>query len=317
MFKGRDPASTRTIRFPWKPDDPCPCGSEFAAQRCCLQTDGCFYRRPRLPVAPSPVTGFENPHCYMRHTRDCSRRLSGEHFVSASVLKVLGPEAVGAKGMPWQRPNEAKAIPISRLRANILCQRHNTAMSSLDSCAAEFFRALRTVYDNVANTKSLSRRALWYLISGEELEMWFAKTALGLFHSNTMPLDRGAKRAQPTIRPSLHAIFRGRILPEPCGLYLQTPSDTQLGKRNELTFRSVVSDNGAFVVGLEMVFMGATFSFLFDTGARFRGLEEGLSRRPDCLRFRNAQRSHTIVLTWPKMQPRNMRMLVYTKTPLT
>ena len=36
------------------------------------------------------ATGYSNPKCYARILGNCSEKLTGEHFISRSVLKILG-----------------------------------------------------------------------------------------------------------------------------------------------------------------------------------------------------------------------------------
>jgi nitroreductase len=91
-------------------------------------------------------------------------------------------------GVPWLK-GTSKAVPINALAANILCTRHNSAMSPLDTMAGKFFAALRRVYDDLGNPKTLSRKSQWFLFSGEELELWLVKTAFDLYYSGNVGKD--------------------------------------------------------------------------------------------------------------------------------
>jgi hypothetical protein len=63
-------------------------------------------------------------------------------------------------------------------------------MSPLDTAAVEFFGALKSIYGDLGNYKTLSRKHQCWLLSGEELELWLLKTAFGLFHSGNVSKDR-------------------------------------------------------------------------------------------------------------------------------
>jgi hypothetical protein len=85
-------------------------------------------------------------------------------------------------GVPWLASEEAQAFPISSLTGKILCKRHNEALSPLDAMAGRFFSAVKLMHDDIFDKKTLSKRCRWFLFSGEELEHWLLKTAIGLFY---------------------------------------------------------------------------------------------------------------------------------------
>jgi hypothetical protein len=78
----------------------------------------------------------------MTWTHDCSQTISGEHFISETVLSILNPRALRISGAAFIPKGETKDLPLTALRANVLCTRHNSAWSPLDTMAGEFFRAL-------------------------------------------------------------------------------------------------------------------------------------------------------------------------------
>src|SRR4051794_18942272 len=97
--------------LPIAASDPCPCGSDRAALSCCLRASGMVSKSPIIFAQPQPPNGYANLRCYFSFTRDCSHSLSGEHYVSESVLKILGGSAFGNKsmraaGLAWQNSDE-------------------------------------------------------------------------------------------------------------------------------------------------------------------------------------------------------------------
>src|ERR1051326_2721329 len=160
----------------------CPCGSGLQAVECCIQFDGTVRKRTPHLAPPAPKTNYSQNGCYLAHTNDCSEGLSGEHYVSQAVLAQLSDTAVAVKGAFWLPPDEEKITGINSLTAKILCARHNGALSGLDTEAALFLRRLREIRIQLGR-KSLSRKPILSIISGETLELWVLKLACGLFYS--------------------------------------------------------------------------------------------------------------------------------------
>jgi hypothetical protein len=119
--------SHEDVKIPWDPCGPCPCESGKAFNACCLQGDS--VPRVRVPtlVPKGPLSGYAHPKCYLRHTNDCDRKLSKEHYISEAVLKVT--KTFGLNGLPWQDPNgEVINYGTRSLTSHILCERHNKAV---------------------------------------------------------------------------------------------------------------------------------------------------------------------------------------------
>jgi hypothetical protein len=101
--------------------------------------------------------------------------MSREHIVSQSVLSLLGERYIAVNGAPWLSDSETIHLPISALAANILCERHNAGMSTLDLFGGKFFDAIKWIYADLEDTKTLSRKRRWWLFSGDELELVFVE----------------------------------------------------------------------------------------------------------------------------------------------
>lgn len=148
-------------------------------QRICFQTDGVpRVLLPRL-VPKAPPTGYTNPRCYLKHTNNCSERISREHFISRSVLEIT--KTFGLQGLPWQDPSEEVInYGIENLASRILCERHNSALSPLDTMAARTYKIIMQIRDELAKPTQYSR-GRWFIASGEALELWTIKTLWPLF----------------------------------------------------------------------------------------------------------------------------------------
>jgi hypothetical protein len=303
MPRRNNPATTGTVHLPWGLADQCPCGSGSRYVYCCRQLDGSPYKKIVDYKPPGGATGHSHPGCYMNWTNNCSPKISGEHFISETVLEILNPKSLRIGGLAWIPVGETRDLPLQALKANVLCERHNSAWSQLDQMAGQFFRALREVYDDLMRP-SLSRKPIWHLFSGEELELWLLKSILGLFHADVLT-KAGSKIAdvQTIMNSAIEAAYANSGLMEPCGLYIFKAGTTaaELGK---LEFTSLSDEHDERVVGCRLAMMGLVATLITDPHMRNRQLfEERESYRPDYLLYHNHRRHHSIVLTWPIRRP--------------
>jgi hypothetical protein len=140
--------------------------------------------QPRLPR-----TDYSQAGCYLSHTNDCSRGITGEHYVSRTALEELSEPVVAIDGVHWLAPGEQRVIGINSLTAKILCGRHNSALSPLDDEGGQFLRTIKSIHASLGK-KSLSRKTLVSIVSGEALEIWILKIACGLFYSKIASQNR-------------------------------------------------------------------------------------------------------------------------------
>jgi len=281
-----------------KPDEQCPCGGGKRYADCCLRFDGRPYKTPAARTPALPATSYSHPQCYMRSTQDCGRQISREHFVSASVLSHLGGANVRLSGVPWLAADETKDLPISALASNILCKRHNEAFAPLDTMAGKFFGVLNSIHQDVLTGRRLSRRGDWYLFSGEELELWLLKTAIGLFNSGTAAKDREKLASRQSINEACYHVLQNGALRPPCGLYVEP---IQLSNQtNQIQFQPASDKMKQRMVGLKVSYLSFAMSILFDQNATY-GPDAANPKgyRPTYLMLRNAKRTHSVLLTWP------------------
>ena len=209
------------IKLPWRPESPCPCESGKAFKACCLHTDG--VPRVLLPslVPKNPLTGYTNPRCYLKHTKDCSEQISREHFISRSVLEIT--KTFGLQGLPWQDPSEEVLnYGIENLASRILWERHNSALSPLDAMAARTYKIIMQIRDELAKPTQYSR-GRWFIASGEALELWTIKILCGLFFSKiAATTDRQRLIEDHFLNvETFDRAIRGHPLPEHCGMWFR------------------------------------------------------------------------------------------------
>lgn len=119
--------------------------------------------------------------CYLKGHGDCSDQLSREHYVSASVLKLIAPGGpIATAGHSWQRPDTWQAIGINSLQSRILCTTHNSGLSNIDEEAKNFVESV------FASTKSLDGLSDEVNFDGEKIERWLLKAVMSLVASGGM-----------------------------------------------------------------------------------------------------------------------------------
>jgi len=252
--------------------DLCPCGSGRVLKECCLTK-----RNETTP--PGTKTGYSNSRCYARALSDCDRKLSREHYISESILS-LRDKSIGITGFPWLDSGEQRSISKASLTAKVLCSRHNSVLSGLDSIALLLFTYLMGL--NIEENQEV------LLINGEEIERWMLKALCGVVASGNVVHD--SKRILGWEPPYhwLEILFGTGRIPPDCGLYYI------IGKyhlpANQFAMINTISNKtSGNIVG--MTFVLEAFPFLFameppperdkptPSGAELRYHPEGLQIR--------------------------------------
>jgi hypothetical protein len=214
---------------------PCPCGSGKAVRLCCLQPDGKTLRiRPPALTPSGSVTGYANPMCYLSMTNNCSTAMSGEHYISKSLLTEIG-NTVSLGGVLWLVPDTQKVVGINSMTANILCTRHNSSLSPLDAHAGMFMRILKLINDDFDHASPATPHAMNYLVSGEIIEYWMIKVLLGIYFSKNAgdPDGPAIYKYLLDMNRVLDALYK-QSWGKRCGLYVACPPGTEI--KNTLSF---------------------------------------------------------------------------------
>src|SRR5438105_4635401 len=125
--------------------------------------------------------------CFLAGHGTCGGKISGEHYISETVLQAIGSNgSVHIGGMPWQPDQTLHRLGIRSLVSNILCEVHNAGLSALDAAAGEFFRAVDAA-DKHPTTLPKNTA-----VDGLLIERWFLKVLCGLaaglrFNNGSVP----------------------------------------------------------------------------------------------------------------------------------
>lgn len=248
-------------------------------------------------IPPGPETGFQNQKCYLRITKNCSEKISGEHLVSASILSQL-PGGIKMSGFPGQEKGAFKRVGINSLTSNVLCTRHNSALAPLDTAAGHFFAKMSNAM-KYADTNSMVRKTKYYLVNGDALERWALKTMLGLFYSKVASANGTSIFKSHTLNdPHATALLGNEMLPSPLGLYITLGQTNHIGM--QIALAPLLHLETQTLCGVTIQFPGMTFGFIFDASKSNNDFFVGTSvYRPGLLEIEGGKRSSRLFMTWP------------------
>jgi hypothetical protein len=262
--------------------DLCPCGSGLPMSKCCLTL-----RTNTTP--PPPVTEHSNPRCYAKTLSDCDSKISREHYVSEGILS-LKNGALTVLGFPWQPNGNLKKVSAQALTAKVLCKRHNTALSGLDSVAIKFFKFL--IGDN-HNQNVL-------LINGNEIERWMLKMLCGLAASGNIAFNSQRSHSWTPPNQWLQILFGNANIPSNCGLYYV--SGNYRFRNNKMELVPVQNNNSSELVSIALTIDGFPFLFSMEPPPPLARPVSGnaeLNHRPECIGIEDGTSYREVHLGWP------------------
>jgi hypothetical protein len=154
----------------------CGCGSGRAFGECCLR-DNRIIKTPHSINPPPPQTGKSIRKCFLHRLQDCDGGISGDHILSRAVLAELLNTKVNLHST---RISGEFRLDSDTLKTNSLCRRHNSAFSRVDSEAARFVRAFRSIHNNLSSGLYDTENRV-FLFSGIDIERWLIKTIINIF----------------------------------------------------------------------------------------------------------------------------------------
>lgn len=241
------------------------------------------------------MTGFQHPRCYLRSTKNCAKKISGEHWMSESVLREMG-DLVMVSGVPWLALGETKAFSLKALSSNILCERHNSLLSTLDSEPAAFFRTLRTI-DGAFVSKGSSPVFRTYPHDGRILERWMVKVLAGIIFSGI------AHEAGERIKDAYN-IDESLLIAALCdgrwqigaGLHLAVANGAEFHSKDAVSIALLTAQASKRIVGVSLTIRGQQFDAPFDLSGGLPPSDR--IHRPTHLVFGDGLRTHTVPLQW-------------------
>jgi hypothetical protein len=210
--------------------DRCPCDSGLLIKSCCRRRDGTLRPRQAKTRPRTPATDYANARCYAATLDDCSTKITGEHTLSHSVLRELSPTGIiEVNGLPGRPHEEFVSVPVKGLVSNVLCDRHNSALSELDRVGHRFYKSLKTINAELRD-KTRKPRSRPYLFNGHDVERYILKALCGDGFAGKMTARRGRIRDWRPSAQWVRILYGLEPFPAGWGLYLATT----LGKKFEL-----------------------------------------------------------------------------------
>ena len=295
-------------KVPWNNFDPCPCNSGEIFGKCCAQSN----KLPLIKLASLSPQGQETNHshqkCYLNFTKNCCSKISGEHYISKSVLKLFNE--MNVSGMPWQAPGVKEQYHQNNLTSKILCERHNNALSPLDAAAGHFFRELFEARHHVTK-RSLSNRSKDFLVCGDAIELWSLKTLLGFLHAKIARTSGKVMVGKFHLdEQTINEVLFGPGFAQPLGLYIEI-QEGDLVER-ELGFTPLHVSGTQDLSGLVVKACGLSFTFIYE---RYRLNTEYFQTqlpyyRPGILDLNGKKRSSRIFITWKSQTNKGRRVAI-------
>lgn len=223
----------------FNPYDLCPCDSGKKAKFCCW-TGKIWDKKPTPLKPPGNISNYSHEKCYAGTTANCSTKISGEHFISNSILKELELNGkVKIIGLPWQDKEKFNLLSRNKLVSNILCTTHNELLSSFDSSIGRLSKTLLR-FDEDFNLDNAKEDLA--VFSGEDLEKWMLKTVCAFIASNQIAY-KGSKVSCELKDIYVDILYNDKPFPDQWGMYFKIPDDRKIQKFHSISFKALTANN--------------------------------------------------------------------------
>lgn len=220
--------------------------------------------------------------CFLYGYGPCRGQLTGEHYISASVLRATGATStVKIGGLAWQRADLIQSIGINSLVSNILCDGHNSGLSNLDAIAGNLFRTLDFMDKNRESVQPLTQ------FDGISIETWLLKVLFGISAS-------GGFHAKPP-PDTWKELLTGAQWPDLWGLYVFQPPTSEAFS-GDLLIETKTNPMTNEILGASFRVAGVTFNLLL--GKPDYPQAFGM-HRPRGLIFHHGREERRIEFLWP------------------
>lgn len=121
---------------------------------------------------------YRHPKCYANTRGGCSTKISGEHFISHSLIKLYGFDDPTLMIKHDTGYGVRKFVKPSKFVANILCEDHNNALHVADDAALAFAKFMRNIALRYRNGAGEWGEHEEITISGDHFQSWLLKLIL-------------------------------------------------------------------------------------------------------------------------------------------
>ena len=257
--------------------------------------------RPRQArtFTTAAASGYANERCYAAPLNDCSKKITGEHTLSHSVLRELSPTGIiEVNGLPRKPHEEFISVPISGFTCNVLCDRHNAALSPLDSVGHRFFKSLRTINAELRD-KTKKPKSRPYLFNGHDIERYILKILCGDGFANKMNSAHGPIRGWHPSTQWVRILYGLEPFSTGWGLYLSADMGEPFNlDENVLGICPVTNEQGE-VCGARFKILGLEFELLMVIPNPVQQRYSNNCRyRPNEVSFNDGRATQSILFGW-------------------
>lgn len=233
-----------------------------------------------------PRTGYSHSKCYARELGDCSETITREHYISENILKLLNVTEVA--GAAWHAdPDELVPASPRWLASKMLCDRHNSALSPLDSEAGRFIDTLLR-FDHALRDSAPPVTTEDVTCNGADIERWMLKVLVGMAYGGAFKTAEIRHDA-----PVVPTLFGERNWPAGWGLSVVPSSSPIWGHQGFEVVTHVHEDR---IWGARFAIGGVLLDFSLGRP------DPPAQRRPAGLALDRSDQSpaKTITLSWPE-----------------
>jgi hypothetical protein len=174
-------------------------------------------------VTTSTDPNYRHPKCYANFHGGCSTKISGEHYISGSIIKLYTFDDPAVKVKHNHGYGIQHDVSPHRFVVNALCVNHNTALSVTDDTALEFAILVRGIALSFPGGAGDWGGPEQITISGDDLERWALKLLMNHAAGKAFSANRG--QVNSPIPPHAVDFLLGRT-PWPFGMGLCVAGDT-------------------------------------------------------------------------------------------
>jgi hypothetical protein len=126
-------------------------------------------------MTDAPDANYRHRRCYANIHGGCSTKISGEHYISHSLIKLYTfddpkVELKHNNGFGIRRP-----VKPNDFVTKVLCVNHNTGLSDTDAAALQFATFVRSIALGFGNGAGEWGEQDQITVSGDDLERWILK----------------------------------------------------------------------------------------------------------------------------------------------
>lgn len=249
--------------------------------------------------------GYAHPKCYLSHTNGCDTKITGEHCISHNLLNKIESvnKTVDVIGLSWLPKDQMTSVGKKALVSNVLCYKHNSELSPLDSAIGTLVEAISRID---AAFLEPDPAALHFKIDGDLVERWIIKTALCLVYSGQIKLKTDAPYVVKPECGSLLCVPHARW-PDGWGLYVARPAGKIYHSSSfEIMPKHDPATGELAALGLKL--NGIEMNFLMGRPDHRGSFGE---QRPAALVFRKGDLRSTIEIRWPRRKAGKAMLLTH------